>query len=103
MTHAKATEHDVSSAFITTNQMIAQAFASALAGMIANLGGFADAALGPVGVVRAAAWLFLWFALFEAAALPASVISVRLSKTEPANRGSVDEVSELCGSGRRRG
>jgi MFS family permease len=103
MSHAKATEHDVSSAFITTNQMIAQAFASALAGMIANLGGFADAALGPVGVVRAAAWLFLWFALFEAAALPASVISVRLSKAEPANRGSVDEVRELGGSGPRRG
>jgi MFS family permease len=82
MSHAKETEHDVSSAFITTNQMIAQAFASALAGMIANLGGFADATLGPIGVIGAVAWLFLWFALMAAAALPSSVISVRLSKAE---------------------
>jgi MFS family permease len=85
MSRAKETEHDVSSAFITTNQMIAQAFASALAGMIANLGGFADAAVGPMGVANAVAWLFLWFGLIAAAALPASVISVRLSKVRPAS------------------
>ena len=64
--------------------MIAQAFASALAGMIANLGGFADPTLGPIGVLGAVAWLFLWFALIAAAALPASVISVRLAKAEQA-------------------
>jgi MFS family permease len=85
MAHAKETERDVSSAFITTNQMIAQAFASALAGMIANLGGFADPTLGPIGVNRAVSWLFLSFALIAAAALPASVISVRLSAPQQPN------------------
>ncbi len=79
MAHAKETERDVSSAFISTNQMISQAFASAFAGMIANLGGFADPTLGSTGVVRGVSWLFLAFALVAAAALPASVISVRLS------------------------
>jgi MFS family permease len=81
MTHAKETERDVASAFISTNQMIAQAFASALAGMIANLGGFADPALGTAGVVRAISWLFLSFALIAAASIPAAVASARLSAT----------------------
>lgn len=79
MTHARDTEHDVSSTFITTNQMIAQAFASALAGMIANLGGFADAAHGPTEVVGAVSWLFFSFAAIAAAALPAAMVAVRLS------------------------
>jgi MFS family permease len=77
--HAKETERDVSSAFISTNQMISQAFASALAGMIANFGGFADPALGSIGVVSGVTWLFLSFALVAAAALPLSIIAVRLS------------------------
>ena len=77
--HAKETERDVSSAFISTNQMISQAFASALAGMIANFGGFADPTLGSIGVVRGVTWLFLAFTLVAAAALPLSVIAVRLS------------------------
>jgi hypothetical protein len=81
MTHPKETERDVASAFISTNQMIAQAFASALAGMIANLGGFADPALGTAGVVRAISWLFLSFALIAAASIPAAVASARLSAT----------------------
>src|SRR5215472_16806751 len=81
MAHAKAAERDVSSAFISTNQMIAQAFASALAGMIANLGGFADPTLGTAGVVRAISWLFLSFALIAAASIPAAVASVRLTAT----------------------
>ena len=95
MSHAAAAEHDVSSAFITTNQMIAQAFASALAGMIANLAGFADAALGPIGGVSAIAWLFLWFALMAAAALPASAIAVRLSEAERARGRFVNEAIDL--------
>ena len=95
MSHARAAEHDVSSAFITTNQMIAQAFASALAGMIANLAGFADAALGPIGGVSAIAWLFLWFALMAAAALPASAIAVRLSEAERARGRFVNEAIDL--------
>jgi hypothetical protein len=79
MAHAQETERDVSSAFISTNQMIAQAFASALAGMIANLAGFADPALGAPGAVRAIAWLFLSFALIAAGSMPAAIASVRLS------------------------
>jgi MFS family permease len=79
MAHARETEHDVSSAFISTNQMLAQAFASALAGMIANIAGFADPGLTPSAVARAVAWVFLSFSIFAAAALPPSVISVRLS------------------------
>jgi MFS family permease len=79
MAHAKETERDVSSAFISTNQMIAQSFASALAGMIANLAGFGDPMLGTAGVVGSVAWLFLSFALIAAISIPASVVSVRLS------------------------
>jgi MFS family permease len=79
MAHARETERDVSSAFISTNSLIAQAFGSALAGMIANLAGFADPALGPNAVVQAVAWVFLAFSALAAAAIPASIISVRLS------------------------
>jgi hypothetical protein len=81
MIHAKEAERDVSSAFISTNQMIAQSFASALAGMIANLAGFADPTLGITGVLRSISWLFLSFALIAAASIPTSVVSVRLSVT----------------------
>jgi MFS family permease len=86
MTHARDGEHDVSSAFITTNQMIAQAFASALAGMIANLGGFGNPSLAPGGVMAAISWLFLSFAFLAAVSIPASVRAVRLSA--PGERNS---------------
>jgi MFS family permease len=79
MAHARAAERDVSSAFISTNQLIAQAFAAALAGMIANVAGFADPGLGPNGVFRSVSWVFLAFSVLAAAAIPVSVISVRLS------------------------
>ena len=79
MAQARETERDVSSAFITTNQMIAQAFASALAGMIANLAGFGDPTLGSRETISAISYLFLSFALMGAAAIPAAIISVRLS------------------------
>jgi MFS family permease len=79
MAHARETERDVSSAFITTNQMIAQAFASALAGMIANLAGFGDPTLSSRETISAISYLFLSFALMGAAAIPAAIVSVRLS------------------------
>jgi hypothetical protein len=79
MAHAKKAERDVSSAFIYTNQMIASAFASALAGMITNLAGFADRALGPSMVVQSVAWVFLCFSALAAAAIPIAIVSVRLS------------------------
>jgi MFS family permease len=95
MAHAEETERDVSSAFISTNQMIAQAFASAFAGMIANLGGFAEPTLGSIGVVRGVSWLFLSFALVAAAALPASVIAVRLSAARQPAAMPVDNITEV--------
>lgn len=88
MAHAKNAEHDVSSAFIYTNQMIASAFASALAGMIANLAGFGDV-LGPSVVVRSVVWVFVSFSALAAAAIPVSIRSVRLSSAlRPARRVS---------------
>ena len=77
--NASEAERDLSSAFISINQMIAQAFASALAGMIANLGGFADLAPGATVVIRAVAWVFVLFGIAAAAAWPCSLIAVRLS------------------------
>jgi len=98
MAHAKEAEGDVSSAFISTNQMIAQAFASALAGMIANLGGFADPMQGGGGVVRGVTWLFLSFALLAAIALPAAVISVRLSAVPQPDAIPIDDLKQLSTS-----
>jgi len=99
--HAKGSERDVSSAFISTNQMISQAFASALAGMIANFGGFADPVLGSIGVVRGVTWLFLSFTLVAAAAVPLSVIAVRLSAARQPARPLADAATLPQGGGVR--
>jgi MFS family permease len=80
MACAKTDERDVSSAFIYTNQMIASAFASALAGMIANLAGFSAPALGPSVIIQSVAWVFVSFAAFAGATIPMSIISIRLSR-----------------------
>jgi MFS family permease len=85
MAHASDAERDISSAFISTNQLIAQAFASALAGMIANLAGFADPGLGGTARVMAVAAVFLAFALIAAVAALPSARSIRLSAAEQAN------------------
>jgi MFS family permease len=79
MTHARDTERDISSTFISTNQLIAQSFSAALAGMIANLGGFADLTHDSARVVSSVAGIFYAFALVAAAALPAMLMAVRLS------------------------
>jgi MFS family permease len=83
MTRARPAEHDVSSAFISTNQLIAQAFASALGGSVANVAGFADPALGPAGVVRAVVSVFMSFTMIAVAGFAASLIVVRLSTARP--------------------
>lgn len=70
---AEAKERDVAAAFISTTNLLSQAFGAAFAGMIANIAGFGDPALGPAGVVRAVFWLFLTISLFPAAALPIAV------------------------------
>ena len=77
MASAKTAERDIASAFISTLQLIAQAFTSAFAGMIANLAGFADPKLGAAGVMRSVMWLFLVFSLLPAAALPVAIRAVR--------------------------
>jgi MFS family permease len=64
---AAAPERDLAAAFISTTQLIALAFGSALAGMVANLGGLPGART-PVEVARAAFWLFAVFAVGPAAA-----------------------------------
>ncbi len=76
MASANAPERDIRSAFISTLQLIAQAFASTLAGMVANLAGFADPKLGAAGVARSVVWVFLAFSLLSAAALPAAIRAV---------------------------
>ena len=70
-------DRDLAGAFISTLQLIAQAFASALAGMVASLAGFADPARGGEGTVRAVFWVFLIFSLLAAAAVPAGVRALR--------------------------
>jgi MFS family permease len=89
MAHAKETEHDVSSAFISTNQLIAITFFSALAGMIANLAGFADPMLGK-SIIRSVWSLFVCLSLISATSIPISVVSVRLSAIHRANRTARD-------------
>jgi MFS family permease len=75
---AAAAERGLAGAFISTLQLIAQAFTSALAGIVANLAGFADPALGAEGVVRGVFWLFLAFSLLPAAAMLAGMRALRL-------------------------
>jgi MFS family permease len=83
MSHARPAERDVSSAFISTNQMIALAFGSAFAGTIANLAGFADPTLGPSAVVQSVAWVFVSFSILSAAAVPLAMIAVRQAGALP--------------------
>ncbi|HEY3911217.1 MAG TPA: MFS transporter [Stellaceae bacterium] len=70
-------ERDLAGAFISTLQLIAQAFASALAGVVANLAGFADPALGAEGAMRAVVWVFLVFSALPVAAVPAALRAAR--------------------------
>jgi MFS family permease len=73
---AEPNERDVAGAFISTVNLISQAFGAALAGMIANIAGFGDPALGSIGVVHAVFWLFLTISIFPAAALPFAIRAV---------------------------
>jgi predicted MFS family arabinose efflux permease len=65
METALPAERDLAGACITTTQLIAGALGSAVAGTVANLAGLAAAATAgePTGIVRAAHWLFLIFAM----------------------------------------
>lgn len=85
MAQAKEREHDVSSAFISTNQLISITFFSALAGMVVNLAGFADTTLGKTGVITSVSWLFVCLSLISATSIPVSFVSVRLAATHRLN------------------
>jgi len=74
MEFAGPNQKDIAAAFISTVNLISQAFGAALAGMIANIAGFGTS--GSAGLVHAVMWLFLSMALFPAAALPAAVRAV---------------------------
>jgi MFS family permease len=76
---AEAKERNLAAAFISTANLLSQAFGAALAGMIASIAGFGDPALGPAGIVHAVVWLFLTISLFPAAALPFALKAVRSS------------------------
>jgi MFS family permease len=75
---AAPNERDVAAAFISTNNLLSQAFGAAFAGMIANLAGFGDPALGAAEVVGAVSLLFVIIALFPAAALLPAILIARL-------------------------
>jgi hypothetical protein len=70
---AEDNQYDLAGAFISTLQLIAQAFAAAFAGLVANLAGFADPEPGPAGVMRGVFLLFLVFSLLAATAVPIGV------------------------------
>ena len=57
MAVAPAADRDVAGPFITTTQTLATVFGSAVAGMVANVAGMADAAT-PAALGTTAAWLF---------------------------------------------
>jgi MFS family permease len=76
---AEAKERNLAAAFISTANLLSQAFGAALAGMIASIAGFGDPALDPAGIVHAVVWLFLTISLFPAAALPFALKAVRSS------------------------
>lgn len=76
---AEAKERNLAAAFISTANLLSQAFGAAFAGMIASIAGFGDTALGSAGTVHAVVWLFLTISLFPAAALPFAVKAIRSS------------------------
>ncbi|BBK30799.1 MFS transporter [Stella humosa] len=85
MTVAPDGERSLASSSISTVQLVTSAFASALAGVVANLAGITDPG-GAVGGANAALWLFGLFALgpLTAAAAAALLIApaVRSARTE---------------------
>ena len=76
---AEPKERDAAAAFISTNNLLSQAFGAAFAGVIANIAGFGNPALGATGIVSAVRWLFLLIALFPLAALPFAIRAARIS------------------------
>ncbi|BBK43551.1 MFS transporter [Allostella vacuolata] len=75
MTVAADGERSLASSSISTVQLVSSAFASALAGVVANLAGITDPG-GPAGAANAALWLFGLFALGPLAAATAAALLI---------------------------
>jgi hypothetical protein len=71
-------EQDLASASLTTMQLLATAFAAALAGMVANFAGLVHPG-GLAGTSHAALWLFAGFSLMPALAILTARRSTSLS------------------------
>ena len=80
---APAGERDLAASSISTVQLLATAFGSALAGVVANLAGLSDPGTGD-GAAKAARWLFAAFA--AAPALAAVAVSAVLARRPAAQR-----------------
>lgn len=76
MATALVAERDVASSFISTTQLMALAFGAALAGIIVNTAGFAEAT-SPAQVINAGCWLFAVFAVAPSGALVTSYLMLR--------------------------
>ena len=76
---AETKQRDLAAAFISTANLLSQAFGAAFAGMIANIAGFGKTALGSASVVHAVFWVFLTISVFPATALPLAIQAVRFS------------------------
>lgn len=83
---ADPNQRDIAAAFISTVNLISQAFGAALAGMIANIAGFGNPALGSAEVVHAVFCLFLAIALFPAAALPIAIWTIHNRAGRPVRK-----------------
>ncbi len=79
--YAPAGEQDISSGGMTTVQLFASAFGTAMAGMVANLAGFADPG-GTIGAGQAALWLAIAAAAPAALAVPLALRIARLARSE---------------------
>jgi MFS family permease len=65
---ADESERDAAGSFISTVQMVAAAFGSALVGMIANAAGMGRAVDDPAAIAEAGKWLFLTYSIVPAMA-----------------------------------
>jgi MFS family permease len=86
MATAAVPERDVASSFISTTQLMALAFGSALAGIVVNTAGFATATT-PAQVINAGRWLFAVFSIAPGTALLTSLLTLRAIPLFPSEIG----------------
>ncbi len=88
-------EREYAASTLSTVQMFSIAFGAALAGMIANIAGFNNAA-GTAGLERAAFWLFAIFAAFAVLAQYCVRKVVACEKQNTAGSGACGETAIPC-------